>query len=429
MQRNVAEEFFARIFDSSDNRAQKTVDAFLAISSLGNVVVWTFTAARMKQEIAKQCFIPFASFFAMDKDVSFGRLLSWLEKSRLISARRLGRIFNPSSHKEKTPVGAFALHLVTCIILIVATYSMSAEDAYYTLTSLFSYLLAACFGTFLALGILLLHLRGPPKTKPVSTPNHRDHQEQVPTTPQSWRELTKDVINPTLSIVCATGYLIGSVYPVIASWIPPPGAKSASVRWYTVPLAAICILLFSALWFLGFLAITAFRGRNGRQTFVYICEPEFGYANSSAADLGNHEHGAERDGDALRRRGGLVLVREIIHKTWKANEVDELYAASNNNPNNYNYHNNDHNNYHNHHNNHHNNDQNNDQNNYHTNDRINSNTIPMSSYRMQQGDRRSQRPANDLSNTDFAGFTQGPRFTGYNEHSIAPESNGINMSQ
>ena len=49
MQRNVAEEFFARIFDSSDNRAQKTVDAFLAISSLGNVVVWTFTAARMKQ--------------------------------------------------------------------------------------------------------------------------------------------------------------------------------------------------------------------------------------------------------------------------------------------------------------------------------------------------------------------------------------------
>lgn len=92
MQRNVAEEFFARLFHSNDNRAQKTVHALLAISSFGNVIVWTFTAARMKQEIAKQCFIPVASFFAMDKDISFGRLLSWLEKSRIVSARRLGRI-------------------------------------------------------------------------------------------------------------------------------------------------------------------------------------------------------------------------------------------------------------------------------------------------------------------------------------------------
>ena len=293
IQRNVAEEFFARIFDSHDNRAQKTVDAFLAISSFGNVVVWTFTAARMKQEIAKQCFLPFSSFFAMDKDVSFGSLLSWLEKSRLIPAGGLGRIFNPSSHKENTPVGAFTLHLLTCIILIVATYGMSAEDAYYTLTSLFSYLLAAFFGAFLALGILILHARGPPKTKAVSMSNGRGQPEQDFTTSQSWREITKDVINPTLSILCAIGYFIGSLYPVIASWIPPPNRKSASVTWYTVPLAAICILLFSTAWFFGFLAINTYRGKAGNKEFIYTCVPEFGYANSSAADPRYYERGAE----------------------------------------------------------------------------------------------------------------------------------------
>lgn len=385
IQRNVAEEFFARIFDSYQDRAQKTVDAFLAISSFGNVVVWTFTAARMKQEIAKQCFVPFASFFAMDKDVSFGSLLSWLQESRLLPARRLGRIFNPSSHKEKTPVGAFALHLLTCIVLIVATFRMSAEDAYYTLTSLFSYLLAACFGTLLALGILLLHLKGPPKTKAASTPNRPGQAEQDAAATQSWREITKDVINPTLSVVCAIVYLIGSLYPVIASWIPPPDQGAGSVRWYVVPLAAVCILLFSLVWFYGFFAINVYRGKAGNKEFIYTCVPEFAYANSSAADTRHHENGAEHYGDALRRRGGLVLVREIIHKTWIARELDGLYGDNNNTTN-------------------------------------HDDAIQMRTRRMQQGDRRSQRPANDLSNTDFAGFAQGPSLADYNEQNIAPES-------
>lgn len=242
---------------------------------------------------------------------------------------------------------------------------MSAGDAYYTLTSLFSYLLAVCFGTFLALGILLLHIRGPPKTKTVSTSNHHSLPDQAPTMPQSWRELTKDVINPIMSIACAIIYLIGSLYPIIASWIPPQKGKSPSVRWYTVPLASICILLFSTVWFLGFLAITAHRKRSGREEFIYICEPEFGYANSPAADPGHYGRDPEQYGDALRRRGGLVLIREIIYKTWKGNEMNDIHGARSNNKNN--------------------------QDNYghHYNDYTNNNTVQMRAYRMQPADRQS----------------------------------------
>ncbi|OAR02392.1 hypothetical protein LLEC1_07098 [Akanthomyces lecanii] len=373
VQGNVAEEFFARIYGNKHGGAQKTVDSFLAISSFGNVVVWTFTAARMKQEIAKQWFLPFASFFAMDKDVSFGRLLSWMEASRLNPARRLGRFFNPSSHKEKTPVGAFVLHLITCIVLILATYRMSARDAYLMLTSLFSYLLAACFGSALALGILILHWWGPPKTKTV-TPKHRvvPEQDQEPAK-QSWRDVTKGVINPTLSIVCAVAYLIGSLYPVIASWIPPsksPTGKPPSVKWYAVPVTAFCILGFSTLWFYGFMAITAYRGHAGQNEFVYRCHPVFAYADVSSADPERHERASAEEGAALMRRGGLILVHEAIHKTWRAREMNGMVRG-------------DH-----------------------------SNGIPMRTRTTQPSDRQPQQHANDLSNTDFAGFSQDLPFGG-----------------
>ncbi|KNB12135.1 hypothetical protein FOXG_11788 [Fusarium oxysporum f. sp. lycopersici 4287] len=146
---NVAQEFFYIIFnaypeDTSTNpkryEIKRAINAFLAISAFGNIVVMTYTAARMKQEIAKQGFLPFTSYFAMNRDVSFGRFLMWLEggerksktqpmenghrgvletqgydAQKVVGNRkprvRLFKFLNPSNHREKTPVGALVLHL------------------------------------------------------------------------------------------------------------------------------------------------------------------------------------------------------------------------------------------------------------------------------------------------------------------------------
>lgn len=302
---NVPQVFFKIIFNNED-RANQTFNAFLAISSFGNIVVWTFTAARMKQEIAKQCFIPFASFFATNKDVSFGRLLMWLEGGSKRPGGRRFRFLNPHNHQEKTPVGALILHLVTCIILIIATYSTTADNAYSVLSNMFSYILAAWFGSFLALGILLLHYRGPPATEPVQTPDHNHVPDQKPIQ-QSWKNMIKGTVNPKVGIVCAALYLVGSLYPVIASWVPPTptGDVAKTVAWYVVPLASWCVLAFSALWFLGFVAIATFRSRRGGKQLVYISEPEFDWAQRSQQDLG----------------GGLILVHEAIYRVWQGNEA------------------------------------------------------------------------------------------------------------
>ncbi|KAI8720118.1 hypothetical protein NCS52_00456500 [Fusarium sp. LHS14.1] len=273
---NVAQAFFYIIFNASPEdpkgyEIKRAVNAFLAISSFGNIVVMTYTAARMKQEIAKQGFIPFTSFFASNRDVSLGKFLMWLEggerksknhhmgnghpgvlepqgyDTQKVAGNRKprGRFFkflNPSNHREKTPVGALVLHFASCIVLILATLNTSASDAYSVLSGLIAYLTSAWFGIFLALGILILHFRGPPTTQPALT------------------------------------------------------------------------------------RVAKYKSQTGLSKFVYLCEPEFDpdenseyrQRSGSGSDLPAGEAAARS------RHGGLVLSHETIYTGWEGIETEQM---------------------------------------------------------------------------------------------------------
>lgn len=56
----VAALFFSRIF--GDRNANTVQNTFMAFSSFGNILVQTFTASRVKQEIAKEGILPFTKF-------------------------------------------------------------------------------------------------------------------------------------------------------------------------------------------------------------------------------------------------------------------------------------------------------------------------------------------------------------------------------
>ncbi|KAG9250565.1 amino acid permease-domain-containing protein [Emericellopsis atlantica] len=306
---NVAQAFFARIFDDSV-AAKRTISILLAISSFGNIVVWTFTAARMKQEIAKKCFIPFASFFAKNKDLSLGRLLLWLEGSKHDKQRKNRRFgfLEPANHQEKTPVGALCLHLATCVILILTTFGMTPSNAYVLLSRLLCYVLAAFCGVFLALGILILRFRGPPQTN-LDSPEGPGQ----PSATKTWAEMTSDTVNPKLSIVCSFLYLVGNLSLIIMPWIKPRSPAAAAAKpaaWYVVPTISLSIIAFSALWFLGFCAITEYRSYSGRKKFVYAALPVFDWAHRSQPELGR------------------ILKHETITRRWEATETHELQAPT-----------------------------------------------------------------------------------------------------
>lgn len=283
-------------------------------TSLSQIIVMTYTAARMKQEIAKQGFLPWPKFFASNKDFSLGRFLRWLEGSWPRASKI--KFLSPEQHRERTPVGALVLHFLSCLVLIFATYKLPAEKAYYVLSSTVAYLFPSFFGFFLALGILVLRFRGPPVTDPVATRHHPGSQGQG-RVEATWATMTKGTVNPYVSVAAATIYLLGNAYPIIASWIPSTRID-LPVSWFVVPVIGWAVLGLASLWFLGFLGRAALRARRRHETFVLKRFPEFEWAD------GGGSHGGESGDESKPKAGGLVLAHETVILCWEGAEMDDL---------------------------------------------------------------------------------------------------------
>lgn len=154
----VAEQFFLITYGGASyngcnldvdtsSKGYKMFAAFLAISSLGNIIVMTYTAARVKQEIAKSGILPYSKFFADNRDFSVGRFLKWLRdhKQKFTSVLRDG-FLSPEQHSEKTPIGALLLHVGASVILLFATAGMTGDNAYSLLTKLSAYVVTSFHG-------------------------------------------------------------------------------------------------------------------------------------------------------------------------------------------------------------------------------------------------------------------------------------------
>ncbi|KAJ9662956.1 hypothetical protein H2201_005833 [Coniosporium apollinis] len=217
---NVALQFFERTFGNlspDDIRAQRILSAFLAISSFGNIIVMAFTAARVKQEIAKE-----------------GILLE---------------------HSQETPVGALFLHWVFCIILIIAIWGQYPNDAYGVLISLFTYV-HTLFGFMLSVGMLYLRV----------TPNC------------DWRNKASGFV-PFFSILAAFLFGLGNLFPVVALWVPPSGECACTtikpISWFITPIVSWSVLAVGALWWLGFPAVAKRIESKKGNIFTVEKRPEF----------------------------------------------------------------------------------------------------------------------------------------------------------
>lgn len=300
---NVALQFFQLTLGSNNETGRRIFNAFLAVSSMGNIIVMTYTAARVKQEIAKEGIIPWAKFFAQDGDMSLGRLLRWFQKRGMFSSLLRMRWLSPEQHRERTPIGAFLLHLLSCIILIFATWNMVPEDAYTLLTSLSAYVINAFFGVWLGLGILILRIWGPPKCPDTDT------QGPAAVTPPSWREMTGKHINPILSVVCATIYVIGGLWPIIVTWVKPTVAQA--LKWWLIPTISWSIIGGGVLWFLGFMAVAWRIDKKYSKVLQVEKRPEFEKADG-------HDDAGEHTGRGV---GGYVLVHETVYLSWVGRET------------------------------------------------------------------------------------------------------------
>ncbi|KAH8880530.1 hypothetical protein GQ53DRAFT_891149 [Thozetella sp. PMI_491] len=300
----VVQRFFELTFgrlSHDDNRGYRVFSSFIAISCLGNIIVTTYTAARVKQEIAKQGILPMAKTLAQNYDVSVGRVLAWLKSRGWLTSSFGRKWFNPEQHSEKTPVAAISLHFTACVILVLATWGMDPMVAYELLTGIDAWLFNGLFGILLALGILILHVRPPPC--PPGAEGSRT---------RTWAEMTGPGFKKSISIMAATIYLVFNAFPIVVMWIPPTAAFVSALAWYLVPLVSSLTLGIGAAWFLGFLVISKWREWRHCQVYYVTKKPEFETAD-----------GVEVDPNSIDDSTDVILSHETVYLAWRAREATE----------------------------------------------------------------------------------------------------------
>ncbi|KAI4236573.1 MAG: hypothetical protein L6R40_006129 [Gallowayella cf. fulva] len=215
---DMANVFFHDTF--GNEIAPRVMSGIIALSIFGNIVVMTFTASRVKQEIAKEGILPFSLFFARSSTTPY----AWL-KQRFWPSH--GRIL------EQSPATALLLHWFFAVILVAATSSTSTSIAYLVLVLLYAYVLVVMVGFFVASGVLYLRA-----TK------RREWTDNLGFRP--WG-------GPTAAIVysCTCAFMLVGVF-ITPSATSPFSYATTGVRHYIVPAVGLGTLLIGYSYYLVF---------------------------------------------------------------------------------------------------------------------------------------------------------------------------------
>ncbi|KAL6716587.1 hypothetical protein ACLMJK_006154 [Lecanora helva] len=260
---DMATLFFSEVFGT--DAAPRVMSGILAFSILGNIVVMTFTASRVKQEIAKEGVLPFSLFFATSTTTPYAWLKERFWQSKLPESRK--------PLPEQSPAAALLLHWIFSMIMIGATSSRLPRVSYTLLVSLYSYSVVVMVGFFVAAGLLYLrYSEGKEWTNSAGF--------------HPWGGPTAAIIYAT---VCA--------FILVAAWIPPtadsPFAHSQTgIYWYTVPTVGLVALSMGYLYYIGLHYIVP---RMKKRVLV-----------------------VEREAVLVKEKGEWVQAVELVEASWEA---------------------------------------------------------------------------------------------------------------
>ena len=263
-----------------ETHAHRLLSAFMALSSLGNIIVMTYTAARVKQEIAKEGILPFRS------------LLSRSYPSVRIPIRALWGSKRPTL-REDVPLPALVLHFTVSFILILATWRLATGPTYTLLVDLYSYTVDAAFGAFIGFGLLYMRFFSS----------------------RGWAEQSRASgfqVPAYVSGIAALFFGIANTFPVAAKWVPPDAVTKAwlVVPWFTTGTVGTVIMAVGVLWWACFRWVVprVGRGRVGRFLLVtrklWLTERD-GYKVLEYEDI--EFRWVTRDGE-----DGLYVERQVV---------------------------------------------------------------------------------------------------------------------
>ncbi|KAH7021463.1 amino acid permease-domain-containing protein [Microdochium trichocladiopsis] len=225
-QRNMAIVFFGHMF--GNETAKRVMAAIIAVSISGNLLVMTYTASRVKQEIAKEGILPWSLTFATSRRTPW----AWWKGRHLEED-------DPTL--EQSPMAALGLHFLTSALLIALTAMLDPSIAYAVLVKLYSYVIIILNGFFTSLGLLYLKFK---RNRNWSNPN----------------------FNPPFGWGYALVYCVACACMILAAFAQPsdesPYAYAATnLQWYLLLAVGLSVPFWGIAWYLGLKLVMAFRGR------------------------------------------------------------------------------------------------------------------------------------------------------------------------
>ena len=225
-QRNMATVFFGQIFGDDNRAARRAMDSIIAFSIFGNLLVMTYTASRVKQEIAKEGILPWSLTFATSHRTP---LALWFSR------------YQTGTTPEEAPMAALGLHWFMSVMLIGVTAMLSPPTAYSALVTLYSYVIVILLGFFTSAGLLYLKFK---KSRNWTNPN----------------------FNPKFGSVYAAVYAVMCCFMLFAAFAPPsdtsPYSYAASkIKWFVLPAIGLTTPFWGVLWYLGLRLVMVKRGR------------------------------------------------------------------------------------------------------------------------------------------------------------------------
>ena len=225
---NMALDFFRRISHPEfAPRSQTMISIILAFFIFGNVLAQTFTASRVKQEVAKEGILPWSLLFSEGSDT----LLSRLFPKRGVPTS----IDHLDDHREQAPMAATFLHWAVAVLLIVVVGARldDPSDAYRFLVYLKSFTMLGVLGLFTVGGLLYLKI-----DSWVSPGGGRGWGRKKQWSP--W-------LDPLPSIA-ATGVL---AVLLVGLCVKPTLEGKGSLPYWVYPLAGWTAPLLGVLWWCG----------------------------------------------------------------------------------------------------------------------------------------------------------------------------------
>ncbi len=243
---DIAGVFFHQLFDhTGTDTAERVMAGLTAVSVFGNIIIITFTAARVKAEIAKEGILPWSFQLGSSYTTPWGKwtggagrgLASPEDGAR--PARRINGV-NINDAPDRSPIAALGLHWSTSILLVLVSLAWKKPALEYSfLVFLYSYFNFCVIGLLTSSTLFYLKIDG------WILHNKHDWAGKV-----NWKPR---FLGPFPALL----FWLTTVFFAMGAFVTPGNTSPFNSRWlqypnWLVPLIGMGSILLGVVWWCGF---------------------------------------------------------------------------------------------------------------------------------------------------------------------------------